>query len=97
MPRLTDFTIPAGIKWQSLFQACCEELGIEVELVAAGSVWRNIETAITRTRSSDVRRKSTRKRDFNKKVASIVQVPNAGHVEDLTTIQLYLKEVSMHV
>eukprot|EP00794_Sanderia_malayensis_P017360 gene17360-19095_t len=66
---LTDFSIPCGVKWKSLFDACRHELGGESEHVE--SVWKSIKSSVIKTRSSDIRRQSMRRRDLNQEFSPI--------------------------
>lgn len=61
--RVTDFTIPAGIKWSSLYKECQEELFYQVNSSESQpTVWKNIERSIIKNRSSDIRRRSMQRR-----------------------------------
>jgi len=88
---VTDFVVPAGIKWKSLFEECGNDLEGQTSLKEPElSVWKNIENSIIRTRSSDIRRRCTRKRGKEEDPAINVAEKKEVNCHDINEIQSYL-------
>ncbi|XP_065051875.1 alsin-like [Rhopilema esculentum] len=92
---VTDFTIPAGIKWKSLFEECREELVRSNELLPGHSpsienVWKNVEKSILKTRASDIRRRSIRRQALESEVFCVTDKKKLKHLIDIKEIQTLL-------
>ena len=60
--RVTEFKVPAEVKWTSLFEECKDEITGRGNVEGPGlSVWDNVERAITKKRSSTIRKRCSRK------------------------------------
>ena len=94
--RVTDFVVPAGIKWKSLFEECRNDLEGQTSYKEPElSVWKNIEKSILRTRSSDIRRRCTRKRGKEEDPAVNVAEKKEVNCYDISEIQNYLGKVCL--
>ena len=95
--RVTDFTIPAGIKWKALFEEFKDDVGCSNETLSMkeehDNVWKHIEKSIIKTRSSDIRRRSTRKRDIDKESVNISDKRKPKDFHDIREIQCILTKV----
>lgn len=92
--RVTDFTVPAGIKWKSLFKECQDELWGQMNCHGPEpTVEKNIEESVMKTRLSDVRRRSTRRRGIEDE--AVYATTNKQHVNcnDIKKLQDYLTQV----
>ena len=94
---MTDFTIPAGIKWKSLFKECKDELYGQVENPGADwNVWTNIKKSILKTRTSDVRRGSMRNRGVEDDAVFAADTNNYSKCRDAKEIREYLAKVCLN-
>ena len=86
--------VPAGIKWKSLFEECKDELTGEANSKDPDTrVWKNIEKSVLKTKSSDIRRRCTRRRGKEEEPIYVTERTDNLNYRDIKEIQSYLTKV----